>query len=212
VVSAGALARPAVQDALLGTALQVLGPGELSYLVQAAALYPVLEVAPPAVALRPQVAVLEAHQVEQIAGLGLTLGDLVGDRARLDHLLAARAGGDPLGGGDEARRRLATLLDEIGGPALAVDPDLERPWAKTREQIEGALERFADKLAAAAARRDAVRAGRVERLREALLPHGRLQERVVSTAHFPGKYGPRFADAFWEQMALDGGALQVVTP
>jgi hypothetical protein len=35
---------------------------------------------------------------------------------------------------------------------------------------------------------------------------------VVSSAHYPGKYGERFVDAYWEQMALDGGRLQVVTP
>lgn len=212
VVSAGVLARPAVQDAMLGTAIQLLGPGELSYMPQAAALYPVLEVAPPAVALRPQVLVLESHQADHLAEAGLTLGELLGDRTRLDHLLAARNGAELLGAGGEARRRLVALLDEVEAPALAVDPGLERPWAKTREQIEGALDRFSDKLAAAGARRDEVRAGRVERLRATLLPHGKLQERVVSTSHFPGKYRDRFLDAVWEQMTLDGGTLQVVTP
>ena len=36
VVSPGVLARPAIQDAVLGTAIQVVGPGELSYMAQAA--------------------------------------------------------------------------------------------------------------------------------------------------------------------------------
>ena len=212
VVSAGVVARPAVQDAILGTALALLGPGELSYMPQAAALYPVLEVAPPAVTLRPQALVVEAHLVDQLAGLGISLTELLGDRTRLDHLLAERNGGDLLGAEGAARRRLAALLDEMEGPALAADPNLERPWRKTREQIDGALDRFSDKLAAAAARADEVRAGRVERLRATLLPSGTLQERVVSTAHYPGKYGERFLEAIWEQMELDGSTLQVVTP
>jgi hypothetical protein len=46
-VSPGALARPALQDAALGTTLQVLGPGELAYMAQAAAVYETLGIAPP---------------------------------------------------------------------------------------------------------------------------------------------------------------------
>jgi bacillithiol biosynthesis cysteine-adding enzyme BshC len=212
VVSAGVLARPAVQDAVLGTALQVLGPGELSYIPQAAATYRAIEVAAPAVALRPQALVVESHQLAHLEGMELGLAELLGGRAELDRLLATRSGAALLGPDDDRRRRLAALLDEIEGPALAVDPNLERPWGKTREQIDRVLDLFGDKLAAAAARRDEVRAGRVERLRATLLPNGRLQERVVSSAHYPGKYGERFVDAYWEQMALDGGRLQVVTP
>jgi bacillithiol biosynthesis cysteine-adding enzyme BshC len=212
VVSPGVLARPAIQDAVLGTCLQVLGPGEMSYIPQAAAVYEVLGAPAPAVALRPQVLVLEAHQVEQIAEMGLALGELLGDRSRLDHLLAGRAGSDPRAADGELRRRLAELLDQVEEPALAVDPNLERPWEKTREAVERSLDRFSDKLAAAAARRDEVRAQRVERLRDTLLPGGTLQERVVSTAHYPGKYRQRFVDGYWQQMELDGGRLQVVTP
>jgi uncharacterized protein YllA (UPF0747 family) len=209
VVSAGVLARPAVQDAILGSDLLLLGPGEMSYMPQAAALYPVLGVAAPAVALRPQALVLESHQLEQVGEVGLGLADLLGDRTRLDHVMAERSGGDPTA---EPRRRLAAILDEIGPPAMALEPNLERPWEKTRENIDRSLDRFADKVAAAAVRRDEVRAGRVERLRETLLPEGRLQERVVCSAHYPGKYRDRFADAYWEQMELDGATLQVITP
>jgi bacillithiol biosynthesis cysteine-adding enzyme BshC len=209
VVSPGALARPAVQDAILGTDLFLVGPGELSYLPQAAPVYRVLEVTAPAAALRPQALVLERREVEQLAELGLDLGQLLGERAALDRALAARAGGDPVSG---PRARIAAALDDIAGPALALDANLEAPWSKTREQIERALDRFADRTAAAAARRDQVRLGRVERLRETLLPGGTLQERVISTAYYPGKHRERFADACWEQMDLDGGALQVVTP
>jgi len=53
VLSPGALARPAVQDAVLGTFIHLLGPGELSYIGQAAAVHEALEVESPWVTLRP---------------------------------------------------------------------------------------------------------------------------------------------------------------
>jgi bacillithiol biosynthesis cysteine-adding enzyme BshC len=209
VVSPGVLARPAVQDAVLGTTLMVMGPGELSYLPQAAPLYRVLEVAPPAVALRPQVLVLETHHVEQLAEAGLGVGDLLVAPEELDRRLAQRSGADFTA---EPRQRLEELLASLEAPALALDAHLERPWEKTRDHVLGAYDTFAAKARAAAARRDEVRAGRLERLRETILPGGRLQERVVASAHYPGKYRERFAAAYWEQMELDGAVLQVVTP
>lgn len=209
VVSPGVLCRGAIQDAVLGTFLQVLGPGELSYMAQVAAVYPVLEVEAPWVALRPQTLVLEGHQIEKLEELGVGLADLLGDRQRLDRALARGQDGDFVA---PVRARVEAALGELRGAALAADPNLERPWEKTREQILRALDTFGEKAVAAAARHDEVAARRSEQLRETCLPLGRLQERVVAAAHFQGKYGERFGESFWEQMELDPRFLQVISP
>ncbi|HKH48813.1 MAG TPA: bacillithiol biosynthesis cysteine-adding enzyme BshC [Thermoanaerobaculia bacterium] len=209
VVSPGVLARGAIQDAVLGTFLQVLGPGELSYMAQVSAVYPVLEVEAPWVALRPQSLVLEGHQIEKLEELGIGLADLLGSRQRLDRALAAGGDGDFVA---PIRARVEAALGELRGSALAADPNLERPYEKTCEQILRALDTFGEKAIAAAARRNEVRARRADQLRETCLPLGRLQERVVAAAHFQGKYGERFAESFWEQMGLDPAVLQVVSP
>jgi len=209
-VSPGVLARPVVQDAILGTDLMLLGPGELSYLPQVAPLYEVLGVAAPHVALRPQVLVVESHQVDKLDEVGLTLAQLLAPREALERVLAAGADGDFTAG---PRERLAEVLAGLEAPALALDPNLERPLEKTRDQALRAFDAFAGKVRASAARRDEVRSGRVEKLRETVLPGGKLQERVVASAHYPGKYGAGgFTEAVWEQMELDGAVLQVVTP
>jgi bacillithiol synthase len=209
VVSPGVLARPAVQDAVLGTALQVLGPGELSYMAQASATYTVLEVTPPWAALRPQTLVLEAKQVERLKELGIPLATLLGDHAGVDRWLAERNGGDMAG---PVRSCLDAALTELRSAALAADPNLERPFEKTKEQILHALNVFGEKATAAAARKNEVVDRRTQQLREACLPLGKPQERIVSTAHFPGKYGPEFAERLWEQMELDSAHLQVIVP
>jgi bacillithiol synthase len=209
VVSPGVLARPAVQDAVLGTCLQVLGPGELSYMAQAAAVHRVLEVEPAWVSLRPQALVLESHQIDKLAEIGLTLADVLGDQHRLDRVLAERNGGDFVA---PVRARVEGALAELRDPALAADPNLERPFEKTREQILRSLDLFSEKAVAAAARKNEVADRRVRQLRDICLPLGKPQERVVSSAHFQGKYGDRFAESFWEQMELDPTHLQVISP
>jgi bacillithiol biosynthesis cysteine-adding enzyme BshC len=208
IVSPGVLARPAIQDAVLGTSVIVLGPGELAYLPQVAPSYECLGAAP-RVALRPQAVVLDAHQRGHLADLGLSLGELMAAGDELPRRLMAAAGEDFVG---PATARIRAELDALRAPAQALDPSLERPWEKTRESIEKTLELFAGKVTAAAARQGETRVGRAERLREAVLPGGRLQERVVSAAHFSGKYGERFVDALFEQLGDDPRWLQVVTP
>ena len=209
VVSPGVLARPAIADAVLGTTLQVLGPGELSYMPQAAAVYGVLEIAAPYVALRPQTLVLDPGKAQHLEGAGLTLADLLGDRSRLDHKLAERAGGDFVA---PVRGRIAAALDDLRAPALAADPNLERPLAKTREQVLRAVDLFAEKAMPSLARRDELQSRRVEALLQLCLPGGKPQERVLCAAHFQGKYGDRLAASFWEQLELDPTRMAVILP
>ncbi len=209
VVSPGVLARPAIADAVLGTTLQVLGPGELSYMPQAAAVYGVLEIAAPYVALRPQTLLLDPGKAQHLEGAGLTLAELLGDRSRIDRTLAERAGGDFVA---PVRGRIAAALDELRAPALEADPNLERPLAKTREQVLRAVDLFAEKAMPTLARRDELQSRRVEALRQVCLPGGKPQERVVSAAHFQGKYGDRLAASFWEQLELDPAWLAVILP
>ncbi len=178
-------------------------------MAQAAPAYPVLEIPAPAVALRPQVLVLESHQREKLEEVGVPLAALLGSGEALERRLADR---EATGFVERAREEIEHVLDELQAPALALDPNLERPLEKTRQSVLRPLEAFAGKVTSAAARSDEVRARRVERLRQVTMPDGTFQERVVSSAHFPGKYGERFVEAVWEQMELDGRRLQVVEP
>lgn len=207
LVSPGVLARPAVQDAVFGTALELLGPGELAYMAQSSAVHAFLEVPAAEVVLRPHVVVFAGHQLEKLAESGLTLADLHADQQELDRVLATNDGGDFV---TPVRGEIDRLLGGLQGPALAVDPNLERPLEKTREHVLRALDTFGDKALAAAARRNEVASRRAQQLREVCLPLGRLQERVVSAAHFYGRYGEDLTRAFWEQMRLDPTFLEVV--
>ncbi len=160
-------------------------------------------------ALRPQALVLEERQLARLGEAGVGLADLLGDPQALDRARAVAGGGDIAA---PVRQSVEASIAALRPAALALDPNLERPYEKTREQILRALDLFAEKALAAAARKDEVQTRRLAQLRDAVMPLGRFQERVMSTAYFGGRYGPRLAASFWEQMGLDPRQLQVVAP
>lgn len=209
VVSPGVLARAPLQDAVLGTSVLVLGPGEVSYMPQVAPLYGWLGLRPPQVALRPQLLVLGQHQLDKLQGLDLSLADFVAPQLDLDRALSAGREEELL---DPVRATFERALGELEASALEIDPNLKGPWGKTRQQVERALDTFGTKVAASLGRRDELRRRRAEDLRLSCRPLGGLQERVLSTAQFPGRYGDALVEACFAQLDLDPRHLQVIRP
>ncbi len=209
VVSPGVNARAAIQDAILGSSVVVLGPGEMSYLPQVAPVHEALGATRGRLAMRPQGLVLGGHQLDKLAGLEIGLAELVAPELDLDRALAGGRERDLV---SPTRRAVAAALDELKTASVALDPSLAGPWKKTRGQVDKALGIFTGKVAAAVARQSEIARQRAEDLRAACRPLGALQERVVSTAHFPGKYGERLVAAYFEQLELEPRRLQVIRP
>ncbi len=111
-----------------------------------------------------------------------------------------------------AEDRLEALIESLREPSLAIDGNLERPWQKTGDQMRRALQAYGTRVTAAASRRDETARARMEALRSHCLPTGKFQERMVASAHFPGKYGDRFVEAMFQQMRLEPTNLHIVTP
>lgn len=211
-IGPGALARPAVQDAMLGTAAFLVGPGELSYLIQASALHPVLGVAAPAVALRPQLVLLDERRQSHLAEMmvaGLEPSLVLGGEEELEAALARAAGDDPVA---PCCSDVLEAVDRLRAPAEALDPQLEAAWEKTRAQVERALEAFNGRVRSARARSDEVLRQRIDTLRRLCLPDGGLQERRVCVGWFPGLYGPGLALRLLQRMDLSPGSIQLLDP
>ena len=188
-LSPGVLARPAVQDAVFGTALMILGPGELAYMTQARRLYDALEVPAPAITLRPQVLLLGARErrwLERLEAEGIDLASILSRPDDLDRRLAAR---QELGFITAARAKVDAAMDDLAAGHDAIDPSLASAWGKTGANLRRALDRFERRVVAAAARRDDVLRGRIERLRAHCLPNGHLQEREFTSLHCLASYG-----------------------
>jgi len=132
---------------------------------------------------------------------------LLAPAAEVEKSLAARLGADPVA---PAQARALAELAALRESAVALDPNLERPWEKTHEQVKTAFERFAEKLTRARAQRDEVAQRRLAGLRDYAAPGGVLHERVLASAHFRGRYGEAFGDALWDQLALDTLDVQLL--
>ncbi|MEM7353920.1 MAG: bacillithiol biosynthesis cysteine-adding enzyme BshC [Acidobacteriota bacterium] len=205
VISPGVLARPAIQDALLGTTLQVMGPAELTYMSQVAPVYSVLGISPPWTSLRPQALILEERQAGYLGELAISLQEL--SDSSLDQLVADRLGEDVIG---PVRDRIEQLLDSLTEPLMAIDRGLENPLRKTQAHITRGLDQLNGKVAKAVARGHEVWLRRLQQVRQACFPEGHLQERVLSVGYFLDRHGPALAGSFCDQLGLDPRHLHII--
>lgn len=208
VVSPGVLARPALQDAVLGTALLLLGPGEMAYLPQAVPVYRLLGIVPPAVALRPQAMVLTRYERERLEELEIALDDLVTGAFDPAAVVAEKSGEDFVA---PVLEKVEAELARLEAPALELDPNLESPLEKTLAHVRRGLETFNSKVEAAAKRHNEILAQRVEGLVDTVRPEGVLQERLIASAHFVGRY-PGFSEELRRQLELDPRRLHLIDP
>lgn len=168
--------RPLLQDAALGTSLSLLGGAELAYHLQAAALWELAGVVPPAWRLRPHVTVVTAAERRLIRQLEVAPGDLLARRlparlrggARIQRQQAALA--------RQVEARLAGLRETAGRELPSLTADLEATAAK----IAAALQWLAHRTALAQAGSSQVEAQRWRRLMAFLRPDGQPQERRLS--------------------------------
>lgn len=204
-VSPGVLARPGIQDVVLGSSLQLMGPSELSYMVQAGAAYRVLGIERTWTALRPQMMAVDPRQLGWLEELELGLAELIAEPTA--SIVAKRYGHDFV---SPIRDRMLEALGELEEPTLEVDKSLEKPLRKTHDQIVRGLDNFVARVEAAVARKNETWTRRVDQLKNALVPHDHLQERELATAYLWIKYGPPLVDALFDQMDLGTRDLNVV--
>ena len=203
--SPGVLARPAIQDVVLGSALQLMGPSELSYMTQARGAYQILGIERTWTTLRPQMMVLDKRQRAWLEELDLPLAELLDEPTA--SIVAKRFGEDFV---SPIRDKMLRVLEELEGPTLEVDKSLEKPLRKTQDQITRGLDNFTARVEAAVARRNETWSRRVDQLKHGLVPLGHLQERELSTAFLWIKHGSNLVDALLDQMDLGRRDLNIV--
>ncbi len=180
--------RPITQDAVLPTAVMVVGPGELRYFAQLRGVYELHDVAMPLIWPRASVTVLEPPVMRIMSKYNLSLKDIEAAFAesRAELLLKLHGYGEKFERDiAELKRLTALLLADV----QAIDPTLQRSVSRSEARIEELIAQLKAKTATALAKQDSIINRQFDRLKAQLMPNGTAQERLLSPFSFFLKFG-----------------------
>jgi bacillithiol biosynthesis cysteine-adding enzyme BshC len=175
--SPGALLRPLAQDLLLPTLAYVGGPAEVAYHAQIGDSYAHFGITRPIILPRPSVTVIEPAQARALETESLGLCDLQADPETVLARWARDAHPEIESAFTRARDAILAGLSGVEEALGAVDPTLRAAAESAKGRALHQVESLQEKSTRALKKRDQVRADRLRRTRDALLPGGSLQER-----------------------------------
>jgi uncharacterized protein YllA (UPF0747 family) len=195
--------RPVVQDAVLPVAGLVAGPGEVAYLSQLRGVYETLGVPMSGVFPRLSSTWLPAAAASLVREFDVHAWDLVREpdqtiRAIVSRLVPALVRNEF----ERLRREANEGLRKFAEPASTVDASLPQLVESVRSKVDFQYGRLIEALVTkrkAAFERAHPAAGR---LRHALLPQGKAQERRIAWLDLCAHEGPEFASAMADLAAL----------
>ena len=183
--------RPVTQDFLFPTLAYVAGPGELAYFAQLRPVYQAFDVCMPLVVPRAFLTLVEPRMAQLLERFRLTLADLTLDPEQLvTRVLRAQLPPNFETTLGKARLQVDEIFKGVGEAIAAVDPTLKATVGQTAGHIKGHLDQLERKAVQALKRREAETRQQVQRVREALMPGGRPQERVFAILPYLAKCGP----------------------
>lgn len=185
--STSALLRPLVQDVVLPTCAYVGGPAEVSYFAQLPPLYERLGVTMPLIAPRARLRILDPSMRSLLERLGISSADVETTRDALLARVARRHEGESAA--DIQARLLAPLALELDALESLGLHGLGDPIGRARQACERAIARLAGKVERTLNERDQVVVDRVDRVRLALFPDDRPQERAYGFLALAAKVG-----------------------
>ena len=204
--------RPVVQDALFPTLAYVAGPGELAYFAQLRPVYAAFDVPMPAIVPRAPLSLVEARIARLLDRFRLALPDLTVEPAQLaSRTLRAQLPPDLGATLAGARQSVDEIFRQVGEAVAAVDPTLRATAGQTGGHVKGHLDQLEKKAVQALKRREADTVQQLQRLREALMPGGKLQERVYPVIPFLAKFGPGLVSSLRERIDGPGWDHRLVT-
>ena len=209
--STDAALRPLFADVVLPVLASVVGPGEIAYQAMLRPLYELFGVPQPVMFPRKSYTIVAQNDLARLEGYGMTaktvlttelspgnvLNNLMPDSTK-ELFASARAGVEA------ALAPLKTHLESI-------DPSLGNTWIRAVTNITKSIDGLEDRGATALMGKSGLSKGEVQMLRNALLPRGRLQERIFPLPHFLSRHGPGFLEAIFGAGDLDDFSHHVLS-
>lgn len=210
-LSANVLLRPAVESALLPAVAYVAGPGELRYLRLATAIYPVLGIAVQRPLPRWSGMLVETRVDRVLDKFSSTLQELLAPGQQLEsRVVRSQVPAEVEVALTALRKAISEQYAALASAAAGIDPTIEKPIQTLGQQALAGTQDAEKRLVNHLKKRQATETQQITRARDALLPLGKPQERVLTLAPFLARYGTQLlaeilaAIDAWYRDALEG--------
>lgn len=208
--SPGVLLRPLAQDLILPTVAYVGGPAEVAYHAQITPSYAHFGIPRPAVMPRPSLTLVEPAQARALEAEGLTLPELQEDPQAILARWVKESHPEIEAAFARVREELEREMAEVESALGALDPTLRGAADSARGRILHQIEGLQEKATRALKKRDQVRADRLRRTRDTLLPGGSFQERGLGLVSALARHGDAIVGLIGERMDPWARGHQVV--
>ncbi len=202
--SPGAALRPVCQDAVIPVTATVGGPSELAYLWQVNQIHAIFGSKPSLLFPRISATFLGPGVARAVRKTGLSLSQLFNIQGFLQE--RGESGSSPHI--ESIMQRREALLREID---LLEHSSTPRWLRRGREAIESGSLRIIDGLRREQMEREGLSISRLEKINEAVLPGGKLQERVVNVSQFLNLHGPEWIRTTMETLEPFSIGHQITT-
>lgn len=193
--SGSALTRCLFQDYLFPTAAYVGGPGEVAYLAQSMALYPVLGLSAPAVVHRPSFTLFDRGTLRFLERHEFAPEMAVTRPDELHAALLEEAAGPELKDAlEKARHKMGRLLDELEEAITPLEPSLSGAVGRVRGGGFKGLDKVEKKVRSALRNREQNTFKALERMLDVVGPNGKPQERTHSGLPWVCRHGSELLD------------------
>lgn len=208
-ISTGASARPLLQDFVFEPDVFLGGPAEVSYYAQLGGMHARLGVQQPHVALRGHALVATPQVMRAIERYEVSGREIFAPPdalvARRDPNSVRRAEQIVTGANETVERELDAIRTLGAGADRTIEKSIERSLARIRYQFG----RAGARVLAAVARRDRERFDALARMHEQLVPHGKVQDRILAWLPFAERY-PDLLARFVAEIEPDTPSFKIV--
>jgi bacillithiol biosynthesis cysteine-adding enzyme BshC len=192
-ISPNVLLRPVYQEMILPNLAYIGGPAEIEYWLQLDRVFDALQIKIPQRVLRICATVIPATDAEKIEKTGVAIGHFLDDEDKLTRHFLEHIAGETLDFTSESAA-LEKIFEQLAHKARNIDVTLEPAVMAEKARQEKALENIFGRIRKAEKSRHEVEINRLKKLRNVLLPSGKLQERTFTLLDIPEKDLGRFTD------------------
>ena len=193
--------RPLIQDALLPNAAYIGGPAEIAYYGQMRPVYDLFDMDMPFIAARLSATLVEPSVKRFLEELPFDFLDYIKRFEDLEQHYLRKFGNPELDEHfDTWKKRVEELTDEMTGLIGMDDPGLQKHSRAISKDYSNSIDKLRKKMVNAIRQKEEVQVNRIRKVKHALFPNDRLQEREISSIYYMNKFGVDIWDRILQEL------------